>query len=202
MAYFSMQTSAWILTAISIDRYLIVTNHNWKQKYSRSIKYNLIFIGVIVSTFALVNSPVTVFNGAPSKRKNVKVECYSTWFMEFWQKFSLLFECIFPLALMIIFNYLLIKRTLKSSTKLRASDPSAASSLGAFRSVQTMSNFNLAKTKKSPSSFSLTKDENMSGEHNNGSVSHNAPSADMRRFQLDASFNDLSSNNDSKHKVF
>lgn len=63
MAYFSMQTSAWILTAISIDRYLIVTNLNWKQKYSRSIKFNLIVIGCILAAFAFINLPVTIFNG-------------------------------------------------------------------------------------------------------------------------------------------
>ena len=42
--YFLLQTSAWILAIITIDRFLFVTNVKWKQKFSRNIKFNLAFI--------------------------------------------------------------------------------------------------------------------------------------------------------------
>lgn len=228
MAYFSMQTSAWILTAISIDRYLIVTNHNWKQKYSRNLKFNLIVIGFIVAAFALINSPVTVLNGRPGgssggRKSNVKVECYTTPYVVFWQKFSLLFECIFPLSLMILFNYLLIKRTLKSSTKLRSSEPSggvsstggggggggggaggvsrpsasaAFASSGNYRKTSIATAGNSNKHNRSRSSLSFTRDDQMSGDFQ-GSTKLNSS-----RPQIAApSLNDYSSNNDSKLKV-
>lgn len=143
MAYFSMQTSAWILTVISIDRYLIVTNNIWKQKYSRNIKFSLIIIFAITCLIGLLNLPVVFLNGKQSSnrfssintsyilknkfsnqilnsttRMNRKVECYTTNFIIFWQKFSLILECLIPLFLMITFNFLLIKRTYKSSTRL------------------------------------------------------------------------------------
>lgn len=122
MAYFSMQTSAWLLTAISIDRYLIVTNLNWKQKYSRSLRFNLGVILAMVFSIALINLPVVFLNGNvkyPSDpRKRIRIECYTSSYVVFWQRFTLLLECLFPLLLMILFNYLLIKRTYKSSTKL------------------------------------------------------------------------------------
>ena len=123
MAYFSMQTSAWILTVITIDRYLIIWSTNWMQKYSKSMKFSLIVIFTIILFFALINFPVALLNGKINKLSNSthekKVLCYSTSYIIFWQKFSLLFECIFPLIIMIIFNILLVKRTYKSSTKFR-----------------------------------------------------------------------------------
>ncbi len=128
MANFSIQSSAWILAIITIDRYLIVTNATWKQKYSKNIKFNLTIILSVISFFALINLPVTLLNGKTvtiySKNSSLvtfnrtRTECYNTKFYQFWQNVIVLIECILPLILMIIFNGLLIYRTYKSSVKL------------------------------------------------------------------------------------
>ena len=122
MAYFSMQTSAWILTLITIDRYLIISSNTWMQKYSKSMKFSLIVILIIIVLIALINFPVALLNGkintsTTNGTQEKHVICYSTSYIKFWQKFSLLLECIFPLIIMTIFNILLVKRTYKSSTK-------------------------------------------------------------------------------------
>ena len=124
MAYFSMQTSAWILTLITIDRYLIISSNTWMQKYSKSMKFSLIVILIIILITAFINFPVALLNGKINKSPNVTQEkriiCYSTSYIIFWQKFSLLLECIFPLIIMTIFNIMLVKKTYKSSTKFNS----------------------------------------------------------------------------------
>lgn len=119
MANFSVQSSAWILAVITIDRYLIVTNTYWKQKFSKNIRFNLAIIAFIIAFFALTNLPVTFLNGQVKQKNNkTRVECYNTNFYIVWQKIVVLIDCVFPLALMIIFNGLLICKTYKSSVKL------------------------------------------------------------------------------------
>jgi multisubunit Na+/H+ antiporter MnhB subunit len=163
MAYFSMQTSAWILTIISIDRYLIITNYYWKQKFSRNIKFSIIIIVTVILIIALINFPTVFLNGkvnnyiniksfsnstpAPHSKKTAnvllsrditirkKVECYTSDYIIFWQKFSLLLECLFPLILMIVFNLLLINRTYKSSINLQKKSKEAAAHLPKVSSV-------------------------------------------------------------------
>ena len=128
MAYFSMQTSAWILTIITVDRYLIISSNNWMQKYSKNIKFSLVVIATVVLIVALINFPVALLNGKVNHKYNAssetstkkKVICYSNAYIMFWQRFSLLLECIFPLILMTLFNVLLVKRTYKSSTKFKS----------------------------------------------------------------------------------
>jgi len=132
-----MQTSAWILAIISIDRYLIVTNNMWKQKYSRNIKFNLSVVFLVGGIIGAINLPVALTNGSYphvkvkyDKDQNIvflqgnfrrQVICYSTWFYKnvfIW--FALLFECIVPLSLMIVFNFLLIAKTRESSIKFKS----------------------------------------------------------------------------------
>ncbi len=165
------------------DRYLIITNNNWKQKYSKNVKFNLLIIVSTITFVALINLPVSFLNGKlhnltdavsnsnnnfkQSSLSNIKpvskryalvsqaddqiqysystftagsivtgskttntaiplvvkkrVECYSTGYILYYQKLSFLIECLIPLLLMILFNYLLIKRTYKSSTKFALS---------------------------------------------------------------------------------
>jgi hypothetical protein len=129
MAYFSLQTSAWILTLISIDRYFILTSSTWKRKFSKNIKLTLSVIISIILFGALINLPVTFLNGeikiynTTSILGNAslitEIDCYTTDYMKFWEKFMLCNECIIPLILMIIFNSLLIYKTYKSSVKLK-----------------------------------------------------------------------------------
>jgi hypothetical protein len=154
MAYFSMEASAWILAVITIDRYLILVNSTWKQKYSRNIKFNLAIILLIIFAVILINVPVAVLNGktlipkstattttlisistadnettaATTTRQSSiivpavhtkRVECYTTPYITFYQKLALAIECLFPLGIMIAFNWLLIKKTYKSTTRLK-----------------------------------------------------------------------------------
>lgn len=67
MAHFCMQTSAWILAIISIDRYHIVTSSRWKQKYSRNTKFTLCVVGTLVGVIGAINFPVALTNGAWSE---------------------------------------------------------------------------------------------------------------------------------------
>jgi len=133
MANFSIQSSAWILAIITIDRYLIVSNRfNWKQKFSKNINFTLSVIVTVIGFFALINLPAALLNGKTAVLYNNaslskyglisrnRTECYNTDFYRLWQNITVLIECIFPLALMIIFNGLLINRTYKSSVKLDA----------------------------------------------------------------------------------
>ena len=131
MANFSIQSSAWILAIITIDRYLIVSNQfNWKQKFAKNIKFNLTVIITVIGFFALINLPPALMNGkivflykntsSSGLMSRNRTECYSTDFYRLWQNVSVLIECIFPLVLMILFNGLLINRTYKSSVKLDA----------------------------------------------------------------------------------
>ncbi|RNA11921.1 growth hormone secretagogue receptor type 1-like [Brachionus plicatilis] len=144
MAHFSLQTSAWILTIISIDRYFLITNNYWKQKFSRNIKFSLVVILSLVITIGLINLPVVFYNGKiqnksfkdlsftneiefllSQRNREKKVECYTTKFIIFWQKVAFVLECVFPLILMILFNFLLIKQTQKSSKRLNKTDKCA-----------------------------------------------------------------------------
>jgi hypothetical protein len=157
MAYFSMEASAWILAIITIDRYLILVNNKWKQKYSTNIKFNLFIIFLVLFVIFLINLPVGILNGRlllteskqpvmfqnnasfvttktsilflnknkttdnnnlRSNRK--KVECYGTTFIKIYSHIALFIECIVPLCFMIVFNYLLIKKTYKSTTRLNS----------------------------------------------------------------------------------
>nr|QVK45785.1 G protein-coupled receptor [Proales similis] len=121
MAFFCMQTSAWILAVITIDRYFMITSVNWKQNRSRNMRFNLTLIGVITSLILTSNLPVLYFNGEVSQDEangGRQIECYTSDYMIFWQRFSFFFECLLPLTLMILFNGLLIRRTYKSSRKL------------------------------------------------------------------------------------
>jgi hypothetical protein len=119
--------------------------------------------------------------------KILQIECYTTSYLEFWQKFSLLLECLFPLTLMIIFNGLLIKRTYKSSTRLRKGKD--------HKGGPTVSS---NAKKKSHSSFSLTKDDGISDCGYGGGLTSTNKSN-----QLNASSYENSSFiiNDSKFKV-
>ena len=157
MAHFSMQTSAWILAIISVDRYLIITNSQWKQKFSKNIKFNLGVIFIVCLIIAALNVPAALLNGSytpvsinfnetsnqlglrrTSKRK---VTCYSNWFyLHIWQYFALVFECVLPLALMIIFNSLLIHKTYESSIKLQQQQKDQSNKL--LQSVSMGSSFN------------------------------------------------------------
>ena len=129
MAYFSLQTSAWILSLISIDRYFILTSSTWKRKFSKNIKLTLIVIISLILFGALLNLPVTFLNGEikiynttsilGNSTLVTEIDCYSTDYMKFWEKFMLFNECVIPLILMIIFNSLLIYKTYKSSVKLK-----------------------------------------------------------------------------------
>ena len=159
---------------------MIITNNNWKQKYSKNVRFNLFIILTAIGLVALLNLPVAFLNGkyssgssssskskpkqglnqttinqqnqsflvttdeyayttakiltefistttslstlipihvAPSRKR---VECYTTSYIIYYQKLTFLFECVIPLILMILFNYLLIKRTYNSSTKFSA----------------------------------------------------------------------------------
>ena len=127
MAHFTMQTSAWILTIISIDRYFIIISTYWKQKFSKNFKFNLAVIISIILFFVSINLPVALLNGEENKSYKTevlrnpgarKVECYKTEFFKLWEKITLVLECILPLILMILFNGLLINKTYKSSVKL------------------------------------------------------------------------------------
>ena len=166
-----MQTSAWILAIISVDRYLIITNSQWKQKFSKNIKFNLGVIFIVCLIIAALNVPAAVLNGSytpisinfnettnqlgvmrTSKRK---VTCYSNWFyLHIWQYFALVFECALPLALMIIFNSLLIHKTYESSIKLQQQQKEQSNKL--LQSVSMGSSFNNKNVIKSnrASSFS------------------------------------------------
>lgn len=184
MAYFSMQTSAWILTIISIDRYLIITNYYWKQKFSRNIKFSIIIIVTVILIIALINFPTVFLNGkvnnyiniksfsnstpAPNSKKTAnvllsrditirkKVECYTSDYIIFWQKFSLLLECLFPLILMIVFNLLLINRTYKSSINLQKKSKEAAAHLPKVSSIASnQSPANSTNLKTSTSCYDL-----------------------------------------------
>ena len=129
MAYFSLQTSAWILTLICIDRYLILTNSNWKRRFSKNIKMTIFIILSLIIGVAVINLPVAFLNGkintysvtSPSGNITLvtEIDCYTTIYMKFWEKFMLCNECLIPLILMIVFNSLLIYKTHKSSVKLK-----------------------------------------------------------------------------------
>jgi len=88
------------------------------------MKFSLIVILIIILITAFINFPVALLNGKINKSPNVTQEkriiCYSTSYIIFWQKFSLLLECIFPLIIMTIFNIMLVKKTYKSSTKFNS----------------------------------------------------------------------------------
>lgn len=114
MAYFSLLTSAWILTLISIDRYLILTNSFWKLN-SKKGKFSLIIVLTIVFISASINIPIVFLNGEVSK---AKILCYTTKYAVFWEKSCLYLEALIPLCTMIIFNILLIFKTRKSSDKV------------------------------------------------------------------------------------
>ena len=123
-----MEASAWILAIITIDRYLILVNSTWKQKYSKNIKFNLTVILLLIFTVIVINIPVAFLNGRSliSNQTTINVhgsyksvECYSTSFMTFYQRFSLILECLCPLCIMVLFNSLLIKKTYKSTTRLK-----------------------------------------------------------------------------------
>ncbi len=161
---------------------MIITNNNWKQKYSKNVRFNLFIILTAIGLVALLNLPVSFLNGkylsgsssksktnqalnsstnqpnqsflvitdeygyttakiktgffstttslstlipihvAPSRKR---VECYTTSYIIYYQKITFLFECVIPLILMILFNYLLIKRTYNSSTKFSANSQQA-----------------------------------------------------------------------------
>jgi hypothetical protein len=147
MAYFSMEASAWILAVITIDRYLILVNNTWKQKYSKNIRFNLLIILSIILIIICINLPVAFLNGKvlspphPTHQRNAsslitssnnrptfhstkRVQCYTTAFIAFYQKFALILECLSPLVIMITFNWLLIKKTYKSTTRLKISQQS------------------------------------------------------------------------------
>jgi hypothetical protein len=172
MAHFSMQTSAWILTWISIDRYLIVTNSIWKQKFSKNIKFNLGIIIFVILTIGLLNVPAALLNGeyttvflkfnetsnsfvaAISSQR--KVVCYNSWFyVNIWKNFALVFECILPLFLMILFNSLLIHKTHQSSIKLNNSQShlQREASSKILKSISMSSNLNKGSKKKRNASF-------------------------------------------------
>ncbi|CAF0936564.1 unnamed protein product [Brachionus calyciflorus] len=172
-----MQTSAWILTIISIDRYLIVTNSNWKQKFSRNIKFSIIVILSLIIVIAMINLPVVFFNGRIQNQKTLKlkssikdkienillqrskakkVECYTTKFIVLWQKVAFLLECISPLILMIIFNLLLIKRTFKSSVRLNRNERVTKLRHDMKKSVSMTCNFDPKESKSNNSNFDLT----------------------------------------------
>lgn len=125
MANFSIQSSAWILAIITIDRYLIVTNTKWKQKFSKNIKFNLTVIISVITFFVFINLPPTFLNGqiGLSKSSNstfnkTRIECYNSKYYKIWQNITVLIECLAPLTLMISFNGLLIMKTYESSVKL------------------------------------------------------------------------------------
>jgi hypothetical protein len=114
MAYFSLLTSAWILTLICVDRYLILTNTFWKVN-SKKANFSLLIVASIIIVCALINIPLIFFNGEVTK---TKISCYTTKYAVFWEKSCLYLEALIPLTIMIIFNILLIFKTRKSSSKL------------------------------------------------------------------------------------
>lgn len=169
MAHFSMQTSAWILAIISIDRYLIITNSKWKQKYARNIKFNLGVIFAVVIVIGLVNLPVALFNGKYSKfqlnydqENNLmviqrsskrKIICYSTWFYKkIYSKFAIFIECLVPLFLMIVYNSLLIHKTHQSTIKINLQQKQREQNILKSASMQN-SFFNAKMLKKRAGSF-------------------------------------------------
>jgi hypothetical protein len=136
MAYVSLQSSAWILAFICVDRYLILTNINWKRKISKSMKHTLLFLSILFMIIGGLNFPILFLNGEEklvainesidinSTSTNFinyvsEIQCYNTNYMHFWQQTILYNECLIPLAIMIIFNSLLIVKTNTSYAKLK-----------------------------------------------------------------------------------
>lgn len=175
MAYFSMEASAWILAIITVDRYLILVNNRWKQKYSKNIKFNLSVIMLVVGIAFMVNMPVAMFNGEQLTSETVPAQykteynfttrimpvqedrirrnkCYSNWFMQWYQKAALMLECVLPLIIMITFNSLLIKRTYKSTTRLVTPGGKRAN---ANRSLANIKNYSASLFNQPPTQHKL-----------------------------------------------
>ena len=192
MAYFTMEASAWILAIITIDRYLILVNNKWKQKCSRNIKFNLLIIVLVLFVIFLINLPVAFLNGRVllfkpfnftdnlllASRK--KVECYSTKFIKIYQYLALLLECVLPLTLMITFNYLLIKKTYKSTTKLNSASQSNAP-------LQNLE----ANEEKCPTSSLFPKYNQNNHNKSHSTVNNASDKTKSVEIRLASSFNDL-----------
>lgn len=210
MAHFSMQTSAWILTIISIDRYFLISNSYWKQKFSRNIKFSLIVILSLILTIGLINLPVVFFNGKIQNKnfrqltfsnelefllsqryRAKKVECYTTSFVVFWQKVAFSLECVFPLVLMVIFNLLLIKRTQKSSKRCNKNDKCAKFKINIKKSTSVGGNLNpkiVPKFENSQIDLSSTNDQKIASKDASTSsddVIDNSRSSYLKPFSLD-----------------
>lgn len=137
--YFSLQSSALILSMVTIDRYVTVISVPGSLPSRlpfRTPKSALFWSLIICFIIALINSHVMVFPRLKTAKKSGNVtkysfECrtYENGFrlFPFWENIHLFIFSVIPFILMTIFNGLLIKNVMNSAKSLKFTSTSSNS---------------------------------------------------------------------------
>lgn len=113
--------SSWIVTTISMDRFLSVFYPQWSKKYLSS-KSCIIRIFIIVMIAIIINIHYVVLIETPDSNT---LDCFVMkddlsifWYEKVWPTIFAIIACIIPSILLIIFNILIIYKSKKSKQNL------------------------------------------------------------------------------------
>lgn len=118
LQYVSLNSSTWLLTLLTIDKYLILSIRPGSFYYKMSSpKYATLFSSLVILFFSILNSHILMFNGFYSNNSNItnkseSLQCgyYSSGFQLFplWDQVGLYTTFMVPSVLMITFDILFI----------------------------------------------------------------------------------------------
>jgi hypothetical protein len=126
--FFSLESSGLLLSLISVDRYFSImasTNLFYRKFPFGSIKSAMIWSFSVVIFIGLLNSFLIFmdrfkFNNNDDNFINFKLS--NGFSLVIWEKVHVSIYCVIPFIIMIVFNYLLIKKTIESSRRYRKND--------------------------------------------------------------------------------
>ena len=117
LQYFGLQSSAFLICFVSIDRYFTIISKpgSFISKLPfGTIKSSFIWSFLIIIFIACLNSILIIFDRVMKDEKLINCYRFSNGFsVILWEKIHLCLYSILPFILMITFNVLLIKKTLR-----------------------------------------------------------------------------------------
>jgi hypothetical protein len=125
LAFSSLQTSAWLLSLVSLDRVMVVYSSWWKVNMTKSKRIDSLIVSIIIFIFS-INFHILFLNGYiefDSKTNMENVICYrnkhlKNYINPNWQRVHLLFYNAIPFTIMSVCNFLIIYNV-KYKNKIR-----------------------------------------------------------------------------------